>query len=128
MGGYGAYDLARLDPGRYCAVGGHSPALWTSSVQTAPGAFDDARDFARHDVIAAARNSPARFVHQPLWIDAGNADPFRPGDRALVSALRAVHARLTMRTWPGGHDGGYWNSHWNAYLGFYAGALLHCKS
>jgi S-formylglutathione hydrolase FrmB len=27
MGGFGAYDLARLNPGRFCAVGGHSPAL-----------------------------------------------------------------------------------------------------
>jgi S-formylglutathione hydrolase FrmB len=28
MGGFGAYDLARLDPGRFCAVGGHSAAIW----------------------------------------------------------------------------------------------------
>lgn len=27
MGGFGAYDLALLHPGRFCAVGGHSPAL-----------------------------------------------------------------------------------------------------
>ena len=30
MGGFGAFDLARLHPHRFCAVGGHSPALWTS--------------------------------------------------------------------------------------------------
>jgi S-formylglutathione hydrolase FrmB len=28
MGGFGAYDIARLNPGRFCAVAGHSPALW----------------------------------------------------------------------------------------------------
>jgi len=28
MGGFGAYDLALLHPGRFCAVGGHSAALW----------------------------------------------------------------------------------------------------
>jgi S-formylglutathione hydrolase FrmB len=27
MGGAGAYVIARLDPGRFCAVGGHSAAL-----------------------------------------------------------------------------------------------------
>jgi enterochelin esterase-like enzyme len=27
MGGYGAYEIARLDPGRFCAVGGHSAAI-----------------------------------------------------------------------------------------------------
>jgi S-formylglutathione hydrolase FrmB len=49
VGGFGAYDLARLNPGRFCAVGGHSPALWRSGGETAPGAVDDAEDFARHD-------------------------------------------------------------------------------
>jgi S-formylglutathione hydrolase FrmB len=36
MGGFGALDLARLTPGRFCAVGAHSPALlpvqYTTSV------------------------------------------------------------------------------------------------
>jgi hypothetical protein len=27
MGGFGAYAIARLDPGRFCAVGGHSTAI-----------------------------------------------------------------------------------------------------
>src|SRR3954453_8355077 len=51
MGGYGAFGVARGGrAGRFCAVGGHSPAFWSSAAQTAPGAFDDADDFARHDV------------------------------------------------------------------------------
>jgi enterochelin esterase-like enzyme len=55
MGGFGALDLARLHPGRFCAIGAHSPALSSGAGATAPGAFDDAADFARHDVVAAAR-------------------------------------------------------------------------
>jgi pimeloyl-ACP methyl ester carboxylesterase len=35
MGGFGAFDLARLHPTRFCAVGGHSPALWRSGGETA---------------------------------------------------------------------------------------------
>jgi len=128
MGGFGAYDLARLNPGRFCAVGGHSPALWESADETAPGAFDDAEDFARHDVIATARTDPAAFTSQPIWLDAGDEDPFRPGDEAFVAALRNAGAPLTEKTWPGGHDEGYWNSHWAAYLRFYADALSHCRS
>jgi S-formylglutathione hydrolase FrmB len=32
MGGYGAFDLAhRARAGRFCAVGGHSPAFWLSA-------------------------------------------------------------------------------------------------
>jgi len=42
MGGLGAYDLARLDQGRFCAVGGHSPAIWFTYRDAEAGAFDDA--------------------------------------------------------------------------------------
>jgi S-formylglutathione hydrolase FrmB len=120
MGGFGAYDLARLHPRRFCAVAGHSPALWTSAGQTAPGAFDDAADFDRHDVIRAARRGA--FRHLPMWLDAGTRDPFRPGDAAFARALAAAHTKLVDRTWPGGHDQGYWNAHWRSYLRFYVNA------
>jgi S-formylglutathione hydrolase FrmB len=54
MGGFGALNLARLDPRRFCAVGGHSAALWASGADSAAGAFDDAADFSRNDVIGTA--------------------------------------------------------------------------
>jgi S-formylglutathione hydrolase FrmB len=126
MGGFGAYDLARTHPGRFCAVGGHSPALWEGAGLTAPGAFDNGGDFARHDVIRSARAHAGPFKTQPVWLDAGTRDPFRPGDTAFVAALRSARAPLTERTWPGGHDQRYRNSHWNAYLRFYANALNGC--
>jgi S-formylglutathione hydrolase FrmB len=127
MGGFGAYDIARLHPGRFCAVGGHSPALWASSGETAPGAFDDADDFAAHDVVGAARTQPAAFAGLPVWLDAGDRDPFGPGDEAFTAALRASGAQLTSRTWPGGHEHGYWASHWRDYLRFYSAALRSCR-
>ena len=123
MGGFGAYDIARLHPGRFCAVAGHSPALWRTGGETAPDAFDDAEDFARHDVIAAARANPDAFGDGRLWLDAGDEDPFRPGDDALAAALGD---RVTAKTWPGGHDDGYWNEHWPDYARFYARALAGC--
>jgi S-formylglutathione hydrolase FrmB len=123
MGGFGAYDIARLHPGRFCAVAGHSPALWRSGGETAPGAFDNAQDFARHDVVAAARANPDAFGRGRLWVDAGDKDPFRPGDEALTSALGA---RVSSKTWPGGHDDDYWNAHWPDYARFYARALAQC--
>jgi len=122
MGGFGAYDLARLYPDRFCAVGGHSPALWRTAGETAPGAFDDAEDFAGHDVVASA----ADFTEIPVWLDAGDEDPFQPGDRAFVGALEQAGADVTARTWPGGHDGEYWDRHWPDYLRFYARALERC--
>ncbi len=126
MGGFGAFDLARLHPHRFCAVGGHSPAIWTSSGQTAPGAFDDSSDFAKHDVVRVARLHPAKFAGEPLWLDAGTSDPFDPGDRAFIAALRSGGVKISVHRWPGGHTGAYWRSHWKNYLGFYARALASC--
>jgi len=58
MGGFGAYALARLQPGRFCAVGGHSADIPPTADTADPGAFDNASDFARNDVIAAASANP----------------------------------------------------------------------
>jgi S-formylglutathione hydrolase FrmB len=122
MGGFGAYDIARLNPGRFCAVAGHSPALWRTGGETAAGAFDDAEDFARHDVIGAAEANPNLFGDAQVWLDAGDEDPFDPGVDALAEALD-----LEAKRWPGGHEDSYWNSHWPAYARFYTRALAHCR-
>jgi len=130
MGGLGALDLAEQMPDRWCAVGAHSPALWQSAGETADGAFDDAGDFAAHDVISVARTArgEAALTAQPLWIDAGDADPFLPGDRAFVQALHdAGDTSADLDTLPGGHDDDYWSSRWRDYLPFYANALARCR-
>ncbi|HMJ36718.1 MAG TPA: alpha/beta hydrolase-fold protein [Baekduia sp.] len=122
MGGFGAFDVARQRPKRFCAVGGHSAAVWLRGADTAPGAFDDAADFARHDVVALARvRGRAAWGRARLWLDGGTADPFRPGGEALATALR-----IPMHHWSGGHDGGYWRAHYARYLRFYADALAAC--
>jgi S-formylglutathione hydrolase FrmB len=125
MGGFGALNIARLDPGRFCAVGGHSAALWLSGGQSAAGAFDNAEDFTRNDVIAAAR------IHNPypglaVWLDVGTEDPFRAADTTLAEILRADGNPIQFHVWPGSHSLTYWNSHWSNYLQFYATALANC--
>jgi S-formylglutathione hydrolase FrmB len=127
MGGFGPFDLALHFRGRFCAVGGHSPALWQSGAESAAGAFDDAADFARNDVIGAARSDSAAFTGEPLWLDAGAQDPFQPGDQAFAAALRADGAAATIKlSRSGGHDSDYWDAHWNQYMRFYASALKRC--
>lgn len=126
MGGFGAYDLALLHPRRFCAVGGHSPALWFEAGETAPGAFDDAADFERNDVVGMVRGNPNAFEGMRVWNDYGSADPFRVYDEGFVSYLRADGADLTAHTGSGGHDGAYWGRHWAAYLRFYANSLAAC--
>jgi S-formylglutathione hydrolase FrmB len=127
MGGYGAWDIARAHPGHFCAVGGHSPAIWRTGGETAPGAFDDAADFASNDLVATAQHKPGRFAGPRLWLDAGRSDPFQPGDRAFVASLKHAGIRVSAHlTWAGGHEHSYWQRHWPAYLAFYAKALAHC--
>ena len=127
MGGFGALDLAFHHKGSFCAAGGHSPALYTSGGESAPGAFDDAEDFAANDVIEAASTDPAAFDGLPVWLDAGKSDPFVPGVTAMTSALENSGADLTAKSnWRGGHVEKYWNDHWSNYLGFYAKALSKC--
>jgi S-formylglutathione hydrolase FrmB len=128
MGGFGALDIARLNPGRFCAVGAHSPAIWHNGGETAPGAFDDAADFERHDVLEAATSSPRSYLGIPVWVDAGDQDPFRhTGLDEFAEALRANGAEIIFHIWPGTHGGEYWRSHYDDYVRFYARALARCR-
>ena len=124
MGGYGALYLAGRDSGRFCAVGGHSAALWEDPGESAPGAFDDADDFARHDVFALARADA--YGRIPVWIDTGANDWFHDADLAFARVLRSEGAAVDAHVWPGRHERAYWDAHMRACLRFYARALAHC--
>ena len=121
MGGYGALHIASLRPSKFCAVGGHSAALWQSAGQTAPGAFDDETDCARNDVFAAARHGA--FDQLRVWMDGGTADPFRAADAAFVALLRQQGVAVTYHVWPGAHTGSYLELTHGRYLWFYASVL-----
>ena len=110
MGGYGALLTGSRKPGRFCAVGAQSPALWLSAGETAPGAFDDAADYARNNVFRL------RPPH-PLWIDLGASDPFRT---ATLTYARRAGVQAHVR--PGGHDAALWNAFMPEFLRFFASA------
>lgn len=97
MGGFGALDLARAAPGLFCAVGGHDAALWFRASQTPEGAFDDAEDFHRHDILAAAQANPGLFGQARVWLDAGETDHFRRSTTALSRTLEGE----VFHIWPG---------------------------
>jgi S-formylglutathione hydrolase FrmB len=113
MGGFGALHLATKRT--FCAVGGHSPALWLTGGETPAGAFDDGDDF------DAATPFGRRLRAKSVWLDVGTEDPFRAATQELG---RRVGARV--RVWKGGHDGDYWDAHWRDYLRFYARELERC--
>ncbi|CAB4936147.1 unannotated protein [freshwater metagenome] len=128
MGGAGAFALARAAPGRFCAVGGHSAAVWTSASAADPGAYDDAEDFDRNEPLGPVRRGEDRPYGVPLWLDAGTDDRFLPADRTFARALRARGEDVSFSTGPGGHEPRYWQRHMGRYLDFYAGALADCAA
>ncbi|HZL65136.1 MAG TPA: alpha/beta hydrolase-fold protein [Thermoleophilia bacterium] len=105
MGGYGALLAAETRPRMFAAVVAVSPAVWTSYEAMMLGprdAFDDAADFARHDVIAHAD----RLAGTDLRIDIGTGDPFC----GYVTHLEAALPRRPAGGYlPGGHDPAYWS-------------------
>jgi S-formylglutathione hydrolase FrmB len=118
MGGFGALDLGRQ--AKFCAVGGHSPAVFERGSPDVWLGFDNATDFRRHNLLAIARKrSP---YDAPVWIDVGTEDPLRPAASLLARELRARGADVTFHVWPGNHDGDYWNAHFAQYADFYAKA------
>jgi S-formylglutathione hydrolase FrmB len=125
MGGYGALFLAGRDPGRFCAVGGHSAALWEEPGESAPGAFDDADDFERHDVFELALRGA--YDRLPVWIDTGTKDWFHDADLAFAQLLGERGVKAQVHVWPGAHERGYWDAHMRSYLRFYADALARCS-
>lgn len=118
MGGFGALDLGRLR--KFCAVGGHSPAVFEPGSDDISFGFDNAADFRRHNLLGIARKrSP---YDEPVWIDVGTQDELRPAASLLARSLRARGADVTFHVWPGAHDGDYWNAHFADYVKFYTEA------
>jgi S-formylglutathione hydrolase FrmB len=120
MGGFGALDLARFR--RFCAVGGHSAAMWRSGGETPQGAFDDAEDFEQNDLIEAAAKNPRLYGKAKVWIDVGTEDPFRSADEELARRLSGERFVL----WKGDHDISHFEGDAPRVMRFYANALDSC--
>jgi len=110
MGGYGALHIASLRPKAFCAVGGHSAALWRNFKATAGGAFDNGDDYRKNNVFTAA----SKLEKTNVWLDVGEEDSFKDADSELARKLS-----VPLHLYPGGHDRAYWNGHMQLYLGFY---------
>lgn len=117
MGGYGALLLgSRLGPARTAAICAVSPALWTSSGATAPGAFDGADDYAANSVWGLPN-----LASIPIRIDCGNGDPFYSATRQFVAQLPMPPSGGFS---PGGHDGEFWSAQLPAEIAWMAPILV----
>jgi pimeloyl-ACP methyl ester carboxylesterase len=121
MGGYGALRLAGLlGRSRVRAVVAESPALWHDFADTAPGAFDDAEDFA--DATVWDRQDSLNGV--AVRVDCGEADPFY---EATVNYVGGFAHRPEGSFEPGQHDMGYWRRMAPTQLRFLAGSLATAR-
>lgn len=117
MGGYGALLLgARLGPARTAAICAVSPALWTSSGATAPGAFDGSADYEANSVWGL----PA-LASIPVRIDCGDSDPFYSATKQYIAQLPSPPAGGFS---PGGHDAAFWSSQLPAEISWLAPLLV----
>jgi S-formylglutathione hydrolase FrmB len=106
MGGYGALLAAERTPGRYRAVGVAGPAIFQSYAEenhAIGDGFDNARQFARYDVIAHA----SRLANLPLIMRAGYDDPFLTNIKAFAKHVRHADVRYVEH---GCHDDGFWRA------------------
>jgi len=109
MGGYGALLLAsKLGPSRIAGVASASAALWQSPGDTADGAFDDSKDFARNDVFAVRRE----LARMPVRLDCGRDDPFIVANRAFARGLPSAAATFDA----GAHSEEFWTAHAGAQM------------
>ncbi len=122
MGGAAAAVHAFRDPSRFCAVGIHSPALFTGSPGNSgpPWIFGlDRESFAvRNPADVARRLTPDT---QPrIWLDTGSGDVMRDVVEHLHRVLEDGGIRHEFAINPGGHNKTYWEPQMSAYLAFYA--------
>jgi S-formylglutathione hydrolase FrmB len=104
MGAYGALLLAEVvGRSRVAFVAADSPALWLTGGETPLGAFDDAEDFARHNVFAGR----PKLAGIPVRIMCGQSDTFLPDTREFAKGV----PDLVAADYPkGGHDPSLWRS------------------
>jgi len=102
MGAYGALLIGEQHPDAFRAIAASSPSVWRSANEATAGAFDDADDFARNDVLAHASALEGARVR----IDCGDDDVFADVSRELLAAAPGssggVHA--------GYHESPTWRS------------------
>jgi hypothetical protein len=98
-----------------------SPALWRNFADSAPGAFDDAADFARATAFGRQRT----LEGIPLRIDCGEEDPFYAATKAYRRDFRIQPAGGFQ---PGGHDVGYWRRMAPSHVRFLARALAGVRA
>lgn len=120
MGATGAGILAFSRPDLFCAVGMHSPLLFSEAAPGPPWIFGlgDPQALApRNPIALAAHLAPAQAPR--IYLDCGLDDERLALTADLHYELEAHGLRHTYLAQPGTYEDGYWAEHLAEYLGFY---------
>ncbi len=110
-GGFWAYHLGLRFPGRFAAIGGHSPFFDPSHVEP------------RYNPLELAR-SLALDAEMRLWLDRGSRDFAADGVDQMHVILRDRDVKHQYVVYSGaGHDEASWGRNVADYLAFYSAAL-----
>lgn len=118
MGGYGSLLLAqKLGKKRVAAIAVDAPAIFRRAGDSAPGAFDNAEDWAKHDVMAG--NGKLEGI--PIRVVCGTSDPFFSAVKEFVALPH--NPKIETAYGKAAHSPGYWRTETAAQLTFLAGHL-----
>jgi len=121
MGGTGAAILAFSHPELFCAVGIHSPMLFSMDRPGPPWifGFGDEAAFTQRDPAYLASQLPDNHGLR-TFLDCGIDDERSEATSDLHYALEAHNIKHTYVSRPGGYDPKYWHANLAEYIGFYA--------
>ncbi|MDE2819843.1 MAG: CapA family protein [Chloroflexota bacterium] len=111
-GGFWAYHLGLRFPGRFVAIGGHSPFFDPSHVEP------------RYNPLELARTQDLG-ADMRLWLDRGSRDFAAAGVDRMHVILRDRDVDHQYVVYSGaGHDEASWERHISDYLAFYSAAFM----
>ncbi len=121
MGGAGAAVHALRAPEQFCALGIHSPALFSGPPENGgpPWIFGlEQETFEARDPVALAHTLSPETAPR-IFLDTGDRDPMRAEVERLHRALAERGIPHVYEVPAGGHDKTYWEPRMRAYLAFY---------
>jgi len=121
MGGYGALELAMIDPGEFGVVGAIAPTL--HGYNDAPEGFGDAGYFAAHNPADLLAADPSDAGALTLSLAVGEDDSWLAVVTAFHDELTALGVAHSWDVYPGDHSSETWAAHVEDDLRFYGAAF-----
>jgi enterochelin esterase-like enzyme len=123
MGGYGALQLAMIDPGEFGVVGANAPTL--HSYDDAPDYRGDPAYFYAHDPPTLIATDPKDAQALSVDLEVGEDDVWLPVVAAFHEELADLGVQHTWSIYPGGHTSESWQARIDDDLRFYGTAFLN---